>query len=115
LRLLESLRLLVEDWRKVAALLHDSDPEIAARAAAIALNLADRPNQELAVKKMIEVLPAADWLLQGEVQGWLETHLEVALPGINKEIERRQAASVSVQASDSVLRLLLAIRRKRDS
>jgi hypothetical protein len=115
LRLLESLRLLVEDWRKVAALLHDSDPEIAARAAAIALNLADRPNQELAVKKMIEVLPAADWLLQGEIQGWLETHLDVALPGINKEIERRQAASVSVQASDSILRLLLAIRRKRDS
>jgi hypothetical protein len=115
LRLLESLRLLVEDWRKVAALLHDSDPEIAARAAAIALNLADRPNQELAVKRMIEVLPAADWLLQGEIQGWLETHLDVARSGINKEIERRQAASVSVQAADSVLRLLLAIRRKRDS
>lgn len=114
LRLLESLRLWVEDWRKLAALLHDGDPEIAARAAAIALNLADRPNQELAVKKMIEILPAADWLLQGEVEGWLETHLDIALPGINKEIERRQAASVSVQASDSVLRLLLAIRRKQD-
>jgi hypothetical protein len=115
LRLLESLRLLVEDWRKLAALLHDGDPEISARAAAIALSLADRPNQELAVKKMIEVLPAADWLLQGEVQGWLEMHLDVALPGINKEIERRQVASVSVQAADSVLRLLLAIRRKRNS
>jgi hypothetical protein len=115
LRLLESRRLLVEDWHKVAALLHDGDPEISARAAAIALSLADRPNQELAVKKMIEVLPAADWLLQGEVQGWLEMHLDVALPGINKEIERRQVASVSVQAADSVLRLLLAIRRKRNS
>ncbi len=115
LRLLESLRLLVEDWRKLAALLHDRDPEIAARAAAIALNLADRRNQELAVKRMIEVLPAADWLLQGEIQGWLETHREAALSGINQEIERRQAASAYVRAADRVLRLLLAIRRKRDS
>jgi len=115
LRLLESLRLLIEDWRNVAALLHDSDPEIAARAGAIALSLADRRNKELAIKRMIEVLPASDWLLQGEIQGWLEKYLDVALPSINAEIRRRQAASASVQAADSILRLLLAVRRKRDS
>jgi hypothetical protein len=115
LRLLESLRLLIEDWRKVAALLHDSDPEIAARAGAIALSLADRRNKELAIKRMIEVLPASDWLLQGEIQGWLEKYLDVALPSINAEIRRRLAASASVQAADSILRLLLAVRRKKDS
>jgi len=112
LRLLETLRLFVDDWRKVAALLHDSDPEIAARAAAIALNLADRRNQELAVRRMIEVLPAAEWFLQGEIQEWLEKHLDIALPSINEAIERRQAASASIQARDHVLRLLLAVRRK---
>jgi hypothetical protein len=112
LRLLESLRLLAGDWRKVAGLLHDNDPEIAARAGAIALSLADRRNKELAVKRMIEVLPASDWLLQGEIQGWLEKHLDVALPSINEEIRRRQAAPAAVQAADSVLRLLLAVRRK---
>jgi hypothetical protein len=112
LRLLESLRLLIEDWRKVAALLHDSDPEIAARAAAIGLNLADRRTQELAVKRMIEVLPAAEWFLQGEIQEWLEKHLDVAMPSINEEIQRRQAASAALQARDNVLRLLLALRRK---
>jgi hypothetical protein len=115
LRLLESLRLLVEDWRKVGALLQDRDPEIAARAAAIALNLADRRNQELAVNRMIEVLPAAGWFLQGEIQEWLEKHLDVALPGINEEIQRRQAASASSQATDNILRLLLSLRHKRDS
>ena len=114
LRLLECLQLRNEDWCEVAALLHDSDPEIAARAAAIALNLADRRDQELAVKRMIEVLPASDWLLQGEIQGWLEKHLDVALPSINDEILRRQAACASVQAADSILRLLLAVRRKWD-
>jgi hypothetical protein len=114
LRLLESLRLFTEDWRKVAALLHDNDPEIAARASAIALNLADRRNQELAVKRMIEVLPAAEWFLQGEIQEWLEKHLDVALASIDEEIQRRQAASAALQARDNVLRLLLALRRKRD-
>jgi hypothetical protein len=112
LRLLESLRLLAGDGRKIAALLQDSDPEIAARAGAIALSLADRPNQELAVERMIEVLPAAGWFLQAEIQEWLEKHLDVALPSINEEIRRRQSASPAVQAADSVLRLLLAVKRK---
>jgi hypothetical protein len=113
LRLLESLRLLVEDWRKVAALLHDRDPEIAARAAAIALSLADREDKDLAVKRMIELLPASDWLLQGEIQEWLEKHLDIALSSVNEEIQRRQTTSAAVQAADNVLRLLLAVRHRR--
>jgi hypothetical protein len=115
LRLLESLQLLVEDWRRVAALLHDRDPEIVARAGAIALAIADRGNKEFAVKRLIEVLPATDWLLQGEIQGWLEKYLDVALPSVHEEIERRQAAPASIQATDHVLRILLAIRRKGQS
>jgi hypothetical protein len=93
-------------------LLHDSDPEIAARAGAIALAVADRGNKELAVERMIKVLPASDWLLQGEIEGWLEKHLDVALPSIKEEIERREAAPASIQTKDHVLRLLLAVKRK---
>jgi hypothetical protein len=112
LRLLECLQLFNEDWRQVAALLHDSDPEIAARAGAGALAVADRANKELAIQRLIEVLPASDWLLQGEIQGWLGSHLDVALPFINDEIEPRQTAPGSIQAKDHVLRLLLAVKRK---
>lgn len=112
LRLLECLQLCAEDWCRVAALLHDRDAEIATRAGAIALAVGDRGNKELAVKRMIEALPTSDWLLQGEIQGWLEKHLDVALPSINEEIERREAAPASIQARDHVLRLLLAARRK---
>jgi hypothetical protein len=64
---------------------------------------------------MIELLPAADWLLQGEIQGWLQTHLDMALPSVNEEIRRRQATPAAAQAADNVLRLLIAVRRKRDS
>jgi len=112
LRLLECLDLSNADWCQVAALLHDNDPEITARAGAIALAAADRGNKELAVERMIKVLPASDWLLQGEIEGWLEKHLDVALPSINEEIERREAAPASIQMKDDVLRLLLAMRRK---
>jgi len=112
LRLLESLRLFVEDWRKVAALLHDSDPEIAARACAIALAVADDQNKKRAVKRLLEVLPSSDWLLQGEIQGWLESHIELALPDINEEIRTRQQVDAEHQARDNVLRLLLAVTRK---
>lgn len=103
LRLLECLDLSNQDWCQVAALLHDSDPEIAARAGAIALAVADRGNKELAVKRMINLLPTSDWLLQGEIQGWLEKHLDVALLSINEEIERREVAPASIRTKDHVL------------
>ena len=112
LRLLESLRLVVEDWRKTAALLYDKDPEIAARACAIALAVADDQNKKVAVKRLLEVLPSADWLLQGEIQCWLEAHIDVALPAIEEEIKKRQQADPARQATDSVLRSLLAVARK---
>ncbi len=112
LRLLECLDLSNQDWCQVAALLHDSDPEIAARAGAIALAVGDRGHKQLAVKRMIKILPASDWLLQGEIQGWLEKHLDIAFLSINEEIERREGAPASIRTKDHVLRLLLAVRRK---
>jgi hypothetical protein len=36
----------------------------------------------------------------------------LALPSINEEIERREAAPASIRMKDDVLRLLLAVRRK---
>jgi HEAT repeat protein len=110
LRLLEPLQLSFGDWQQVAALFDDQDSEIAARAGAIALAVADAEGKKLAVKRLIEVLPESGWLLQGEIQGWLEQHLQVARPAIDEEIERRQVAPAPVQSTDNVLRLLLAIR-----
>ncbi len=112
LRLLESLQLLADDWTRIAALLYDRDPEIAARAGAIALRVGDLPNKHLAVKRLIELLTTSNWLLQGEIQEWLEKCLDIALPSIREEIERRQSESAAMQAHDHVLRILLALRRK---
>jgi hypothetical protein len=115
LRLLESLRLLTEDWHQIGALVYDRDPEIAARACAVALAVADAADQQHAVKRLIELFPASNWLLQGEIQEWLEKYLGIALPSIGEEIDRRQAAPAPAQATDHVLRMLLALRRKAQS
>lgn len=112
LRLLRRLRLLPEDWQKLAALLRDSDAEIAARAGSIALAVADEPDKKLAVRRLIEVLPTADWLVQGEIQNWLEEHLEIAQASIHEEIERRRAVLAAGQPKDDILRLLLAVKSK---
>jgi HEAT repeat protein len=112
LRLLESSRLVAEDWRQLAALMYDQDPEIAARVCAIALAVGDLADQRHAVKRLIEVLPKSNWLLQGEIQEWLEKYVAIALPGIQEEIDRRRSSSTAAQAGDHVLRMLLAVRRK---
>lgn len=112
LRLLEQLQLSSDDWQQVAALVHEVDPEIAARAGAIALSVAGERDQRFAVKRLIEALSASDWLLQCEIQGWLESHLDIALPPINEEINKRQATTTADQPKDNVLRLLLAVRGK---
>lgn len=111
LRLLEPLHLDADDWRLLAALLYDRDREIRARAGAIALLVGSEPDKRVAAKRLIEALPTADWLLQGEIEEWLTKSLDVALPTINEEIDRRLRTPAQVQAKDDVLRLLLSVRR----
>jgi hypothetical protein len=112
LRLLGQLQLSVGDWQRVAALVHDSDPEISARAGALALAVADETDTRLAARRLVQALPMADWLLQGEIQAWLEAHLDTVLPIIEEEIKRRQARPADAQSKDNILRLLLAMMHK---
>lgn len=93
LRLLENLQLTASDWQQVAALLYDPDPEISSRTGAIALKVGDRRSKEQAAKRLVDVLSTPDWLLRGEIQTWLENHVEICLPAIKEGIERRLVTS----------------------
>jgi hypothetical protein len=112
LRLLEYQWLSADDWSQIRGLLCDEDLEISARASAIALMAAYERDKTVAVRTLIAALPRADWLLQGEIEAWLEKHLDVALPGLTQEINQRLVAPTAVQAKDNVLRILLGLRRK---
>ncbi|MGA8618409.1 MAG: hypothetical protein WB660_07810 [Candidatus Sulfotelmatobacter sp.] len=65
-----------------------------------------------AIRRLIEILPAADWLVQGEIESWLEEHLDIAQTSIDEEIERRRTVPAAGQFKDDILRLLLAIKSK---
>ena len=57
LRLLAERNLSAEDWRNLAALTRDRDPEIAARASWIVLLVGEESCRQLAVRRLIEVFP----------------------------------------------------------
>jgi hypothetical protein len=114
LRLLSKLHLSLMDWHSLASLLLDQDPEIAARAASVALAVADKDDKLRAAGRLIEVLPKVDWLLQGEIEAWLCWNSAIAERIVGDEIARRQTASHEVQAQDNVLRLLLAVKVRID-
>ncbi len=74
--------------------------------------VADEPDKKLAIRRLIEVLPAADWLVQGEIESWLEEHLDIAQASIDAEITMRRVVPAAGQSKNDILRLLLAIKSK---
>jgi hypothetical protein len=115
LRLLAERNLSAEDWRNLAALTRDHDPEIAARACWIALLVAEESCKQLAVRRLVDVLPEADLFLQTEIEGWLLRCFGSARIVIDEEIARRQPATEDTQSPDKVLRFLLAVKRRTET
>jgi len=115
LRLLADRNLSAEDWRNLAALTRDRDPEIAARACWIALLVAEDSCRQLAVRRLVEVLPEADLFLQTEMESWLVRRFDCARIVLDEEIARRQPATEAVRSPDKVLRFLLAVKRRAES
>jgi len=115
LRLLAERNLSAEDWRDLAVLTRDRDPEIAARACWIALLAAEESCRRLAVRRLVEVLPEADLFLQTEIEGWLLRRFDSARIVIDEEIARRQPAAEATRSSDKVLRFLRAVKHRADA
>ena len=109
LRLLESVRLTADQWPRLCALLYDKDAEIAARTGMIALDLGNEQEQKVGIRRLIDALSTADWLLQSEIENCLGAHLDIAHSFISAEIERRRMGKAKPQLVDNVSRVLLAI------
>jgi len=112
LRILASLWPKAETWLKVQPLLRDEDAEIAVSAAAIALKLGADTDKDLAVQRLIQVLPGANWLLQSEIESCLLEYFPVAGPFIHREIRQRTQLAASQRAKDATLCLLLNVVRQ---
>jgi HEAT repeat protein len=110
LRILSDLRVSEEDWSRLIPLLEESDPEVVITACRIGLELAPSPDKWRAVRRLIEMLPRANWFLRTEAQAALADHFEVAQEAIEDEIARRRSSSSKEQAMDLVLRMLVNLR-----
>jgi hypothetical protein len=112
LRLLAGLSLSAEDWHRLAVLTADPDPEVAARAARIALRVADERWKHRAVRCLVKLLLDADPFLQAEIESWLLRHSGIAESAIEEEIALRRLAASAGDSAGSALRLLLAVKNR---
>ena len=112
LRILADLQLTEPDWSKLGATLVEDDPEIVITAARIGVEIAPVPDRWCAVRRLIEMLPRANWFLRGEARAALAEHFDIAQEPVEDEIARRMKSNGNEQALDVVLRLLVNLRNQ---
>ena len=110
LRILSDLQVTAEDWKKMRKCLEEDDPEMVITCAHIALEIAPRPEQWHAVRRLIDMLPRVDWFLRADVRAALLEHFDISREAVEDEITRRTAISEKDGVFDVVLRLLINIR-----
>lgn len=111
LRLLTELKLSQEDWQDLSSLADDRDPDIAARANRIALDIAEEGEKKLAVRRLVKMLSDSPWSLQIEIEGWLLEGADTICAAIDEEITLLREATYS-RTTDELLHRLIALRRK---
>ena len=110
LRILSDLKLVEKDWLELKSLLNEDDPEIVITAARISLVTAPMPDKWQGVRRVIAMLPRADWFLRTEARAALAQHFDIAREPIEDEIARRTKPNLKAQALDVVLRMLVNLR-----
>jgi len=110
LRILTDLTLCAEEWEALRPLLRDEDIEIAISAAQLAMQAAPHAEKREAAVLLIRSLGHAPWFQQIQIHECLDRHYALVRDLIVKEIEKRQQNSRREQATDHVLRILLAVR-----
>jgi hypothetical protein len=112
LRILSDLNVSEQDWMRLRGSLEEDDPEIVIATARIGLEVPQMPDRWRAVRRLIEMLPRADWFLRTEARAALAEHFDVAQEAIEDEIARRTTTPSKDLALDVVLRLLINLRNQ---
>ncbi len=112
LRILSDLNVSETDWPALQNLLNGDDPEIVITAARISLATAPMPDKWQGVRRVIAMLPRADWFLRTEARAALAQHFDIAREPIEDEIARRTKSNRKAQALDVVLRMLVNLRNQ---
>jgi hypothetical protein len=110
MRILADLDFEQELWADVYGLLLDSDFEVAATAARLALQRGGTGDRDVAARRLFQALEMGDWLVRAEVEDCLKQNHELLSEQIDAEIARRSDSAITPQHADHVL---IALRRIR--
>jgi hypothetical protein len=113
LALLVELRPSDDSWPMLKPLMASSDPALTTSAVRIAVMLGSLEDRIAGVDCLLKVLPAADWYLRSEIQDCLSNLYDEGRSMIEAAIAERNAMPRAHQITDSVLRTLLAVRRRQ--
>ena len=114
----KALEILVEigplpiSWLLLRRLLDDDDAAIITATAKLAIGLGSRDDRTTAARRLIAVLPRADWFLREEIQNALVDLYPEAEPLFEQECVRRSEMPEVERIMDSTLRLIQSVRRR---
>src|SRR5262249_8735433 len=107
LGLLSEIGMPPEPWPALRQLLKDSDGKIAMLACKIFLTSGPIQDRKYAVRRLIDLLPDADWILAQDIEDCLVTQFEQAKDIISATIQRKGAPLEHDAGRDRITRAAL--------
>lgn len=114
LDLLGEIGLTLDEWSQLKPLMAANDNRVAALAAHLAL-ITDQPaaDREAALKRLIELLRCANWLLVVHIEEWLASNCEDTIRFVNRAVDRDDPLVADTTVRASLLRVVLGHKGER--
>ncbi len=116
----KALELIIEmgpsatSWPLLMAVLDENDPAIVTAASKLAIVSGNSDDRVKAARRLITVLPRADWFYREEIQDCLVELYPEAQSVVEQECIRRKSAPEAERIMDSTLQVLEGVRRRMD-
>jgi len=114
LELLAEIGPSANSWPFLRELFHDDDPAIITATAKLAIALGNCEDRTTAVRRVIAVLPRADWFMRGEIRNSLVDLYPEAASLIEQECANRKRLPEVERIVDSILQTLEGARRQAE-
>ncbi len=101
-------------WPFLRELLDDDDAAIITATAKLAIVLGSRDDRTTTVRRLLAVLPRADWFMREEIQNCLLDLYPEAASFVEHECAKRRGLPEVEQIMDSTLRTLEGVRRRAE-
>lgn len=111
LQILSEMELPREAWRSLRMLVNDPHLDVAIAVSKVALRQGDQADRIASARRLVDVLPSADWFGRIEIESCLTSLYQDASEIIDAELTRRDSQPDQQRVMDNALRTLLRIKR----